>query len=362
VINIEQALTSGHVPVEEEHPWSRWPESRTMPISLNELEVNLNETGGYAVSAGGRDLGYASHQSLRELGWHTQFPVDFIEKLTPNTAVTVMNDRIQSTPARQFTAYVHGDSFTNLVPGHREVLPYQETAQFFYDGLRDMLELDVTVDVAQCQESGMYCRFVTPIEEPVTPAVGDILNMGVEVRQCYGTSTQVALYTRRLVCLNGMTANASEFSWKFRANSSRQHQLEWAQDSLASAMVAYRRVVDRSRVMANTTFDGDYVSVLREHARAMRLPARFLPQLTEMFEQEPGNTEWHILNAFTRLATHGELPRNISRTLGASAGDWAANFEVVTARLPRPVANFVGAHILEGAEELERTGIVAPDA
>lgn len=81
----------------------------------------------------------------------------------------------------------------------------------------------------------------------------------------------------------------------------------------------------------------------------MRVPRRFDERLVTAFRQEPGRSEWHMLNAFTWLATHGGLPEANSAAIQRAAGSWTEGFDVVTARLPRPMAMQVGAHILEEA-------------
>lgn len=77
----------------------------------------------------------------------------------------------------------------------------------------------------------------------------------------------------------------------------------------------------------------------------MGLPQRYWPALLAAFDEEPGDTEWDMLNAFTRLGTHNNLG-STSRNVQRAAGDWVGNFEMVTARLPRPMAQAVGAEIL----------------
>ena len=78
----------------------------------------------------------------------------------------------------------------------------------------------------------------------------------------------------------------------------------------------------------------------------MRLPRRFHNALLEAFHEEPGDTYWSVLNAITRLGTHGDLPENLRHNTLQSAGEWTRRFEIVHARLPLPTAVSVGAQII----------------
>jgi hypothetical protein len=188
---------------------------------------------------------------------------------------------------------------------------------------------------------------MTAVDMPVTRRKGDILQMGVDVRQHYGETVAVALYCKRLVCLNGMMVNERAFEWTQRQTGTVDHQIAWLRTAIAGALEAYETLVARAKQMAETPIHGDPHNILREHARAMRLPERRLPALLEAFDAEPDPTSWGLLNAFTRLATHGGLPQRLSRSLMQASGQWVHDFDLVTCRLPRPMAIAVGAEITE---------------
>ena len=97
--------------------------------------------------------------------------------------------------------------------------------------------------------------------------------------------------------------------------------------------------------MAATQFEGDPSVVLRERASAMGLPKRYHPKLLDAFSQEDGNTEWSLLNAFTRLASHYDLDKEVSRDLMLTAGEWVTGFDVINAKCPRPLATRLGLKI-----------------
>jgi hypothetical protein len=53
---------------------------------------------------------------------------------------------------------------------------------------------DTEVEFARQDDSGSLLRLMTAVDMPVTRRKGDILQMGVDVRQHYGETVAVALY------------------------------------------------------------------------------------------------------------------------------------------------------------------------
>jgi hypothetical protein len=142
-----------------------------------------------------------------------------------------------------------------------------------------------------------------------------------------------------------MTASKQEFSWKSRSVGDAESQLNWMMIAMVDAIEAFDRLVGQSHKMLETRIEGDAEQALRERARAMRVPARYDDRLIDSFRQEPGATEWHLLNAFTRMATHANLPLDAARLIMDASGQWIDGFDLVSARLPRPVAMRIGARI-----------------
>lgn len=345
------------VTVDESMPWASWPEPRIEPIKLHELRlVQQDETVQFAsvgTDADGDELpavplGAATTPGLRLLGWQSgvTFPVDFVNKLTPPLKCAVVNERVLAAKDRELSLIVEQGDVTNILSGWRGVAPYREVAQTAYNTLRDVYGDAEVEGTPRREHEGMSIRLMTPMEEPITRKKGDILKMGIDVNQKYGTTINVALYVKRLICLNGMTANSTAFEWTIKQAGTVEHQLSWLKMAMADALSAYENLVERSRIMADTPIHGDPHLVLEEHARAMRLPKNLYGQLHSMFDEEPEATEWGMLNAFTRLATHGGIGEVASRNLMAGAGSWTSDFDLVTCRLPRPMAVAAGAEIV----------------
>lgn len=339
-------------------PWAGWATPRIVPTMMQNLNAAVNGEGNLLIRNEGEVLGPATRRGLQQLSHKVGFDAGFVmEKLPAHLAAEVINHRIAADRAdREVCLVVEGDRFTSFLPSVREVLAYSETAQLAHNVMTDLFG-NVSVDYANAGE-GMSLRLLTDLEQPVTRKKGDVLQMGVQVRQDYGTSIEVDLYLRRLICLNGMTAAQTAFSWQNRFEGTRDHQQVWLSASIAEALGAYEQVVERSRMMATTRFEGDPESALRERARAMNFPMRHFPALLAAFQEEEGNSEWDLLNAMTRVATHAGLPNNLGNRMQAVAGEWSRNFDVVTARMPRPLAVAAGARIIN---EIEAIGAAHAD-
>lgn len=342
---------TSQVEIDPNMPWAQWPEPEIFNTDLKALNAMVEDDMLVLKrrdGEGGEDtLGRFSTDSLQQVGWHTKFPGEFVGGLPTHLQAEIVNHRLDQAQQREFTVVAEDGVITNLAPGWRGLLPYRTTAQFTFNTLRNVYG-DAEVDVHATHANGkMSCRILLPVEKPITPARGDVLQMGIEVLQCYGTTIEATLYARRLICTNGMTSDGEEFKWRQRSAGSVDHQLNWLQQGLMTATSRFDNLVQRSQLMAHTAFHGNPIDVLREHARAMRLPQRHVNGLVEAFNVEPGNTEWHLLNAFTRLATHGQLNRRTAQAIMRASGNWISDFDMVRARMPRPMAVAVGAEILE---------------
>ena len=324
------------------HPWESWESPETRTYELSTLRVDSSPEGLFVgdmtLSAG----------ALAGLGYQAGFPAEFVEKLPTDLAAAVINDRIQRAKPHDVSFILDGQRATQITTGNREVIPARRVAELSYDFLQDQFGA-ANVDFHRYAEGNMLIRFATPIEAPITRTVGDVLRLGVTVEQEYGEPLSVSLHALRLVCLNGMTADRRLFAWKSAEQRTRAAQENWLREALGGVRLAFDRLQGRSRLMAETRFTGDYVVVLGQTARAMRLPARYMNDLIAAYEAEPGDSQWHILNALTRTASHAGLSPSLASRMMNTAGDWALNFSNVTAVLPRSMALAVGARIVEEA-------------
>lgn len=360
------AESLSEIQVDETKPWATWHQPEIVETNLSDLRVELmdgvkrgeDEDGQpgegrfLAFFNQGEAIGRASPHALRALSTRVGFPLDFVSKLEPELQAAVINDRILDGREQEFALAAELDPVydgsllvTNALPGWRGICGHAQVAQVAHDYLTERLK-EVEVKSATCHHGEMVLRLGSKRREKVTARKGDVLSCGVDVYHNYGMDLRVALYAERLVCTNGMTTTSHPFDWTNRNGGSEEAQLRWLRLGLDSAIESYGDLVARAQQMAETRYSGDHEDAIRERARLMGIHRRHWPEIISAFEEEPGDTEWHLLNAFTRFASH-RADFNLGRRLQHTAGEWASGFDMVNARLPRPVAQLVGAHIIE---------------
>lgn len=347
--------------------WANWSAPSTSQGSLSQLVCEDRE-GSLFFKLGGEDLGTPSIGALRNLSTRCSFPVDFLDKLPPPLRAEVINARIQDTDDLRFTfthrpARVNDDGhivddptgrrqISNISPGWRGILAEADVCQTIWQLVSTVYggSGDCVVEHAVRSDTDMRMRVMVPYDQPVRPGgrkVGDVLQLGFQTLYEPGVGLSVGLAVKRLVCTNGMTACEQVFDWKAKSIGRPEDQLNWLTIAVAECVSKFDDLVERARLMASTPVDGDPEQALIERARAMRIPTRFDDRLMDAFRQEPGAFEWDMLNAITRMTTHGGLPMDVADRLSKAAGDWTSGFDMVTARLPRPIAMNVGARIME---------------
>jgi hypothetical protein len=340
--------------IDPTRPWAGWDECNLFTARLQAVDLAV-AGGGHHLElrredgeGGHETIGRANSHCLRELSTRVGFPVDFVMKLSdPELQARVINDRVRAARDQEFGFAVESGAVSNIMPSWRGVLPHRLVAQVVDNAVAEGVGGTPEVDMAATEPGGMRVRLLTMRQDPVTPKVGDVLRMGVEVVHRYGVELDVSLYAQRLVCTNGMVSSSRQFEWSRQLYGSREDQLHWVRLGVAEALTAYDDLVTKAREMASARFEGDWREALRERARALRIHERYMPALVEAFEQEGGgDTEWDLLNAITRFGTHGPDAR-LGRRLQRAGGSWVEDFDLVTARLPRPLATACGAHIIE---------------
>ncbi len=371
----ETALRLTDVPIDESKPWAAWQEPIVVETNLSELRVEMidnmpraaddEESPGENVNRylafvkDGEVIGRASKHALHALSTRVSYPLEFVSKLAPDLQAAVINDRILDARSQEFALAAETDPVyegevlvTNCLPGWRGVCGHAQVAQVAHDYLMERLE-GAEVESASCHHGEMVLRLSSPLQQPVTRRKGDVLSCGVDIYHNYGMDLRISLYARRLVCLNGMTREDRPFDWTNRDGGSEEDQLRWLRNGMDQAIESYGDLVARAHQMAETKYTGDYADAIRERARLMHIPQRHWADIISAFEEEPGDSEWHLLNAFTRFASH-RAEYGLSRRLQRMAGIWVGDFDMVNARLPRPVANLVGAHILDAGAIIEQ--------
>lgn len=338
-------------PLTEHRPWHDWQEPTVLHQSLHMLRLDVatspvEEKPFLNIVGPDGPLGRCTHGLLTGLAEFTTFPSEFVEKLSPRLACAVVNERIGAARTMETAIIVVDGEAKRLTEGSRGIVPAGMLAEFVDDWSREQFGAS---QIEQADYDGQRLRLWInlPVEEPVTRRVGDVLRAGFVVEQDYGEPISVSLGTTRLICLNGMTANRALYSWRCRDSRDIDSQLAWVAGALDGCFHSFLPLVERAKRMAEARFFGDYHAVLRNSARAMRLPNRYIPDLIAAFEEEPGDTHWHLSNAFTRLATHGSMPSRNRYAMMDAAGDWVNRFQLCTAELPLPMATLVGARVIE---------------
>lgn len=345
------------VKIESSHEWDEWNDPKVIQSDIHAISTSINEKNRLIMKVRDgegkeEEFGTISQNALKEISARIGFPTEFIQKLSPELQPIVINDRIKSAKKQNFTFFADEDNrIIGSSPGLREILPHREIAQITHDTLVNSGEIEsVSVDFIERIEGEMNLRFMTPLETPITPRKGDILQMGLNVDNSFGTHLSVSLFTKRLVCTNGMMNAQNEYSWHSNENKTRESQIEWLQDAVIRAITQYDVLVARSARMAEMKFEGDSTAALYQRARAMKIPGRYIPLILEAFNMEPGNTEWHIVNAITRFATHS-AEKSLRERLQREAGRMVESFRMATARLPHYMALQGGFQILSTEDE-----------
>ena len=344
-------------------PWSEFPKPEGVLMNIRDAvavpnmidsptsdEPDRKIMSGLRLTAKDEDLGIFDKEALRELGRMVGFKVDFVDKLSgdPFLASGIVNHMIGQYRPQLMMFAGDGERVRDVCPGWRETTSHAEVCQQVWNTMTSMndtavlktcriasdghLEMIVTVDLGNGQ---------------VTPKAGDYLKAGVRVTHRYGTEINVGLYVERLICENGLTSSTTNYSWTARGAGTSQSQLDHLVAQIGVCMGKFEALTENAKKMAEAKVAGDVEQILKERMRQMAIPARYYKEVLEMFQMEPGDTEWDMLNAITRFATHyGGLSRNLREALMEGSGLWVRDFDIVSARLPRSIASRVGAEIL----------------
>lgn len=377
----ETSPSEGHlVDIDPDAPWFSWPSPEGVSLKSKELRFAVDDV---LMPSGGERLvledvhgliGYPTHSGMVDLSTRISFPYDFVTRLPLRLQADVLNARLQQenelpftisrqpmmTPGPGGTLVARPEGYrivTNISPGWRGILPHGDVAQSALNIARDVYGNDIEIQTATMTDTRMDLRLVCPYSQEITTggrAVGDVVALGIHVYHRYGMELGCSLYLRRLVCLNGMTAISSQFEWKQALGGDPARQLEWLYVGVANAIGAYDGVIDRLRQMAAAPLVGDMERIVLERSRAMRIPRTHEEAILTAWRQEPNPSEYGVLNAFTRFATHSdELNDRQRNRFQSMAGTWASEFDVVNARLPRSIAENVGATIYSDEEARE---------
>lgn len=348
--------------IDKNKPWSKFAPPQGVLMNVQDATVVPNMAtvqkdgkdeevmAGLRLTAKGEDLGVFDREAVRELGRMIGFKVDFVDKLSsdPALACQVVNHMIGEYRPQLMLFAGDGERVRDVCPGWRETASHAEVCQKAWDVLNERFK-DVEVKTCDVDKSG-HLEFVLTVDAgsgQVTKKAGDYLKGGVRVTHRYGTEVKVGLFVERLVCENGMTSSSTTYSWTSRGAGSVSAQLDYLAVQAIDSMAKFEALVKNAKKMAATKVTGDPEQAIKERMRQMGVPARHLDGILEAFRLEPGDSEWHMLNAITRFATHTlGIGRSLREALMEGSGDWVRQFDVVKARIPRSIATRVGAEII----------------
>jgi len=338
-------------------PWTTWEKLEVMPADLALLRMECLD-GQLTAKLPGQAPYRVAQSFLEGLGGETTFPPEFVGKLSPALQAQIINERLDKTPPRLMSLVMNGETCVRFLPGDRAVLPAPAVADRIYDRLLDLYG-GVEIDEAKAYNGEHWLRFTTPFTKALTGErvqldpqrhemlKEDVLALGVQVRHEFRDGLAVELHVKRLLCYNSATSVRHAYSWRVKEDRSEGAQLAWLDDVIAGLPAEFDRFLEHGRMMEAEKFEGHPRTALQAAAKAMKLPKRLLPGLFAAFDQEPGDNHWAILQALTRMGTHGDLAPGLRRDLCRTAGEWVQDFDMTTARLPRALANSIGAQILE---------------
>ena len=346
--HIQDQIDSIGVEIDPTKPWAEWSDPIATKVNLHSLSVEHEGTELF-LKVGGDRAGRLTSKFMQLFGWSLKFPSEFIAKLSPELRVAVINERILRNPDANFQIVSQEDQLQSFTSGWRNMASNRVIAQAAYNQVALRVEGDPLIDVARSDNGGMNLRIMLGRQAEITPKKDDVLDYGFEIQHVPGTMINGRLYAKRLICLNGMTATEEVFAWQTRSNLGIPQQIEWVQNRADKAFDDLDNMTEKAREMSRALLSGDPRQLIAERASIMGLPQKQIDQVIEAFDQEPGNTEWAILNAFTRFATHNtNAPLAIREKVSSAAGRFAEGYRVVHATLPFSVAQRVGATIVEG--------------
>jgi hypothetical protein len=352
----EVRITSGAgrepcVKVDVTQPWAAVAMPNSIGVDMCMSRVVIDDTGeNLCLEMPNGQLGPAfDKEGLRLLGHHTGFKVDFIHKLPINMQADVVSEMMRQHRSQDFQ-FVGDDKINSVSPGWRDIAGHPEVCQVAYDAMKIASKsTDVEVRNFRKDNTGMSCWFVMhSISDSVTKQRGDVIRAGIALKHRYGSLLQASLFIDRLVCLNGMVVTQEGFSWAQRGDGNINRQMDYLVFAVNEAVDNFPTLINRAKSMANTTIDGDPRDALLARARAMKIDPKYFPDIISAYEIEGGSNEWMMLQAITRWATHNNVLEADKRdNVLASSGSWAYDFDLVNARLPRPLAERFGAQIME---------------
>lgn len=343
-------------------PWDNWDLPETVDCELGHVRVHPdNANKRLLLEVPGYDPAPFGETIWKNLDWSGDFPATFVRKLSAETAALVINERLQTFPKRPLRAIREGGRWLSLVPARRDFVPAKRLAETAWDAFSQYGIADLLPDTPEepwYDEGSMLLRFLSPKRFEVTRRRGDVIRMGVEIGQTYGSGIDLSLYVERLVCINGMIAGHREIAFK-GAVMEVTAQLDWVRERIAALPEVFDRLALSATAMAGRRL-GENVLVpeaLANYARNNGLQARLVPLARRAWdemlreEEDVQPTEWDLSNAFTRALRDVQGDARWDRETRFAqmnrVGEWVRGDEIVRALLRRRDAERVHAQIEE---------------
>lgn len=337
------------VPIDVSMPWAKDGIPMSVGCDLSMLRMNAGEEKLVVKIPGiTSDEFTFSEEGLRLLGHATGYKVDFIKKMPLNLQADIINHCCMQHRNQIVQLSGYNNIIDQLSPGWRHLCSHAEVAQLAYNTLTSKLK-EVKIESYVVNEGLMILKLSTNRKEKVTAKRGDVLIQGLKVVHRPGINIEVAQFIKRLECENGMTSECQQFPWINQKCGSLQDQLDFLVKGIYNSLDGFKQVVEKAKEMAATPIHGEPREALLVRAKSMKIPIKYTQHLVDAYDAEPGATEWDMLNALTRFGTHSRAPgvtAEFREAIQTSAGSWTASFDLVNARMPRSIAEFVGADII----------------
>jgi hypothetical protein len=187
-------------------------DTRQLRLEDDGRTLTLDGTGGFAL----RDL------ALQQIATHTGVPVPYVRRMqdeAPDLLATNVNRWFREKPAKRLVRTLdrHGRAFMS---DRYQRIDNDAVAEVALPVLQQVAERVGGVEMASCEitENRLYLKAIFPnIRGEITKArqVGDIIEAGVLISNSeVGLgAVSVKAFSRRLVCLNGMTRDGGG-SWR----------------------------------------------------------------------------------------------------------------------------------------------------
>lgn len=298
-----------------------------------------------------------SNHAIQNLGHFLDFPSSWVQKLNPDLQARILQDRFDSAENTRFAlaGLSHDDNspsvITTVLPSWREFAQPWEVASSIRNFHK---KIPIFVEEPRIQFNSetheITVKGWTSLNKHITSLVGDTLRFGYSAKYRPGFSAKITFVSERLICLNGMTATQENFSWKTKFLATKMDQLAWMNMNILGIIQEIPKFTAKAQEMAETLIENDPEEALLARLKSAGIAERQHDSVLSAFREEPGNSEWHLLNAITRYASHSGLEESKQENLFAIAGNWVKDYDRVTARLPRKIAEQVGAEIIREDE------------